>query len=313
SAILLMDEPFAALDAQTRELMQAELLRIWNAAKKTVLFVTHQIDEAVYLSDRVVVMAARPGKVIADIEIDLPRPRPLSVKRTPSAIWKARVTDIGAGTLWPHVATSLEEFAIGFIVSLAIAIPLGLAIGWFRRIDYLLNGLLAALNATPNVALIPLIILVAGIGFESKVIVVFLSTFFAVVVTTFTGVQWIARRRLDTTRRFGGSRWLAFRTVALPSTTPYILSGVRIGAGRALVGVVSAEFISANQGLGFYIGFFGTFLDTARVMLGIVLFGIFGVVLGELLRVVEHRFAVWRPELPRSLHALPPSTSSVCP
>jgi len=63
--------------------------------------------------------------------------------------------------------------------------------------------------------------------------------------------------------------------------------------------VVSAEFISANQGLGFYIGFFGTFLDTARVMLGIVLFGIFGVVLGELLRVVEHRFDVWRPELHR--------------
>src|SRR5436309_1954559 len=79
----IQDGPFAALDAQTRELMQAELLGIWNAAKKTVLFVTHQIDEAVYLSDRVVVMAARPGKVIADIEIDLPRPRPLSVKRTP--------------------------------------------------------------------------------------------------------------------------------------------------------------------------------------------------------------------------------------
>jgi len=83
SAILLMDEPFAALDAQTREVMQAELLRIWNAARKTVLFVTHQIDEAVYLSDRVVVMAARPGRVIADIAIDLPRPRALEVKRTP--------------------------------------------------------------------------------------------------------------------------------------------------------------------------------------------------------------------------------------
>ena len=81
--ILLMDEPFAALDAQTRELMQAELLRIWNAARKTVLFVTHQIDEAVYLSDRVVVMAARPGRIIADVRIGLPRPRKLEVKRTP--------------------------------------------------------------------------------------------------------------------------------------------------------------------------------------------------------------------------------------
>jgi NitT/TauT family transport system ATP-binding protein len=83
SRVLLMDEPFAALDAQTRELMQAELLRIWNAARKTVLFVTHQIDEAVYLSDRVLVMTARPGRIVADVRIELPRPRVLDVKRTP--------------------------------------------------------------------------------------------------------------------------------------------------------------------------------------------------------------------------------------
>ena len=83
SAILLMDEPFASLDAQTRELMQAELLRIWNAAKKTVIFVTHQVDEAVYLSDRVVVMSPRPGRILADIHIELPRPRSLDIKRTP--------------------------------------------------------------------------------------------------------------------------------------------------------------------------------------------------------------------------------------
>jgi NitT/TauT family transport system ATP-binding protein len=82
--ILLMDEPFAALDAQTRELMQAELLRIWSEARKTVLFITHQIDEAIYLSDRVLVMSARPGRLLADIPIDLPRPRDLRVKRTPA-------------------------------------------------------------------------------------------------------------------------------------------------------------------------------------------------------------------------------------
>ena len=81
-SVLLMDEPFAALDSQTREIMQAELLRIWDAAQKTVLFVTHQIDEAVYLSDRVVVLTVRPGRIKAMIEIDLPRPRNLEVKRT---------------------------------------------------------------------------------------------------------------------------------------------------------------------------------------------------------------------------------------
>jgi len=91
--VLLMDEPFAALDAQTREVMQGELLRIWEQRRKTVLFVTHQIDEAVYLSDRVIVFSARPGRVRKDLKIDLPRPRPLSIKRSPEflelvdAIW----------------------------------------------------------------------------------------------------------------------------------------------------------------------------------------------------------------------------------
>jgi NitT/TauT family transport system ATP-binding protein len=92
--VLLMDEPFAALDAQTRELMQSELLRIWRAQRKTVLFVTHQIDEAVYLADRVVVMTSQPGQVKAVLDVDIPRPRDLSVKRTPpflelvDEIWK---------------------------------------------------------------------------------------------------------------------------------------------------------------------------------------------------------------------------------
>jgi NitT/TauT family transport system ATP-binding protein len=84
--ILLMDEPFASLDAQTREIMQAELLRIWQQSRKTVVFITHQISEAVFLSDRVLVMSARPGRILADIPIDLDRPRDLHVKRSPTFV-----------------------------------------------------------------------------------------------------------------------------------------------------------------------------------------------------------------------------------
>jgi NitT/TauT family transport system ATP-binding protein len=80
--VLLMDEPFASLDSQTREVMQGELLRIWNAKHKTVLFVTHQIEEAVFLSDRIIVLSSRPGQVKDVVEVDLPRPRSMSVKRT---------------------------------------------------------------------------------------------------------------------------------------------------------------------------------------------------------------------------------------
>ena len=92
--VLLMDEPFAALDAQTREFMQAELLKIWTQAKKTVLFITHQINEAVYLADRVIVMSARPGRVKGTFNIPFDRPRGLGLKRDPrfleleDAIWK---------------------------------------------------------------------------------------------------------------------------------------------------------------------------------------------------------------------------------
>ena len=99
-AILLMDEPFAALDAQTREIMQRELLAVWRQTNKTVLFVTHQINEAIYLADRAIVFSARPSRVKAAVPIRLPRPRPLSVKRTPAfleyeeLIWKLMEDEI---------------------------------------------------------------------------------------------------------------------------------------------------------------------------------------------------------------------------
>ena len=105
--ILLMDEPFAALDAQTREIMQAELLRIWRGNRKTVLFVTHQIDEAVYLADRVVVMTSRPGQIKAVLRVDIPRPRDLSVKRT------AQFTGL-IDIIWGMIEQEVKRASSGF-------------------------------------------------------------------------------------------------------------------------------------------------------------------------------------------------------
>ncbi len=103
--VLLMDEPFSALDAQTREIMQAELTRIWSSGRKTVLFITHQIDEAVYLSDRVVVFSRRPGRIHEIVAVDLPRPRALPLKRSPEfvayvdRIWKLIEDDVRQSVL----------------------------------------------------------------------------------------------------------------------------------------------------------------------------------------------------------------------
>ena len=103
--ILLMDEPFSSLDAQTREIMQTELMRIWEEGRKTVLFVTHQIDEAVFLSDRVLVFARRPGRLRESVAIELPRPRSLAIKRTREFvqyvdhIWRLIEDDVRASVI----------------------------------------------------------------------------------------------------------------------------------------------------------------------------------------------------------------------
>ncbi|MCA0058124.1 MULTISPECIES: ABC transporter ATP-binding protein [unclassified Mesorhizobium] len=93
-AILLLDEPFGALDNQTRGLMQELLLGIWERRKKTVLFVTHDIEEAIFMASRVVVMTARPGRIKSDVTIDLPHPRHYTLKTSPEfSVLKARLTE----------------------------------------------------------------------------------------------------------------------------------------------------------------------------------------------------------------------------
>ena len=115
--VLLMDEPFASLDAQTRELMQAELLRIWSEERKTVLFITHQIDEAVYLADRVIVFSGRPATVKAAVHVDIPRPRPLAVKRQPEVlrhveeIWRLIEEEV-RGAMWIPKGGGKQEEAL---------------------------------------------------------------------------------------------------------------------------------------------------------------------------------------------------------
>jgi ABC-type nitrate/sulfonate/bicarbonate transport system permease component len=220
-----------------------------------------------------------------------------SLLSAPTLIWTAAVKDFGSGAMWPHLGTSLTEYLYGFGAALAFGVPLGLAIGTFSRLNAFLSVLLFGIYSTPKAAVAPLIILVLGIGLESKVVLVFLLAFFSIIVSTMAGVQAANERHHDIARSFGASPWLEFRSVILPSTVPFVLTGIRIASGRALVGVVVAEELAANQGIGFYIDFFGTFLDTSRVMLGIVLLGGFGIVLGELVRRIEKRFEVWRPEI----------------
>jgi NitT/TauT family transport system ATP-binding protein len=110
--VLLMDEPFGALDAQIRQVMGSELLKIWERGRKTILFVTHDIDEAIYLADRIIVMSASPGRVIADIKVTLSRPRPLEIRNDAmftayrQRLWDLLAEQVLASNTWEQPAAA---------------------------------------------------------------------------------------------------------------------------------------------------------------------------------------------------------------
>jgi ABC-type nitrate/sulfonate/bicarbonate transport system permease component len=220
-----------------------------------------------------------------------------AVLSSPTLIVTAASRDIASGAIWPHLQLSATEYVLGFLIALIAGIPLGLAIGLFRRLNYLIDPWLSAIYATPTVALVPLIILIAGIGLESKVIVVVLEAIFVITVSAMAGVHAADAAYHDVAQSFKASPWVRFRTVTLPASVPFILTGARLGTGRALVGVVVAEFLASNGGIGFYISLNGALLQTARVYFGILLLGVLGVALGEAVRVFERRFESWRPAI----------------
>lgn len=215
----------------------------------------------------------------------------------PSIIATTFVEDLLNGVIIGHLRVSAEYYLIGLGLALATGIPLGLAFGMFRRLNYIFDPWLSAIYATPTIALVPLIVIIFGLGVGAKVFIVWLEAIFVIVVSVIGGVRAADQRHLDLAKSFGASAWLRFKSVILPTSVPFILTGVRLGATRAIVGMVVAEFFASNSGIGFYINFSGTILRTDRVYVGIIILGIMGIAIGELIRRAELRFERWRPAI----------------
>jgi NitT/TauT family transport system ATP-binding protein len=364
--ILLMDEPFAAVDMQTRELLQEELLRIWNTTETTVLFVTHSVEEAVYLGDRVIVMAARPGRIRADVVIDLPRPRyatdvkssprfgelcgrlremlreekappkpkaevkpprrerkfqltdyPNAVRVTsllltlalwewygrgvdpifmsyPTAIVAAVPNMIAKGELQRALLLTLQGLSAGFVLAVVFGIVIGLLMGRYRLFDYLLDVQISALYSTPNVALIPLLILWFGLGMTSKIAIVFLAAFFPIIVNTYGGVRNVSRGLVEIAQAEGASEAQIFGKIILPASLPFIMAGIRLAVGRAVVGMVVAEMFTAMTGLGGAIVYYSNAFATDKLFVVIILLALLGVALTEGVKFLEVRLAPWK-------------------
>ena len=215
----------------------------------------------------------------------------------PSFIWKAAVQLFGSGEIWNDLYVSGVEFAWGYVLSVVVAIPFGIAVGWYKKMAYLFDPFVNAMNATPRVALLPLVIIWLGIGILSKVGIIFLGAVFPLLINTRDGVKTTPANLLNAARSFGASEWQIFRNVVLPSTVPFILTGLRLAVGRALIGVMVGELYAATAGIGFMITVAGATFQTDKVFVGVLIFAISGMLGMEALSRIEHHFDKWRPRV----------------
>jgi ABC-type nitrate/sulfonate/bicarbonate transport system permease component len=215
---------------------------------------------------------------------------------SPSAIARSAVDWVAEGSIWNDLYVSGMEFVIGFALAIVIGIPFGILLGWYRTFNYIFEPFVFALNATPRVALVPLLIIWFGIGLWSKVAIVFLGAFFPLVLNAYAGVRTTEETLLRAARSFGANDWQIFRTITLPSSVPFVLAGLRVGLGHALVGIVIGELVAATAGIGYEMAIAGATFQTARLFVGILMITIFGVLMTGVIGYVERRFDAWRPQ-----------------
>jgi NitT/TauT family transport system permease protein len=213
----------------------------------------------------------------------------------PSLIFNAAVQLFGSGEIYNDLYVSGIELFWGYFLSALVAIPFGIAIGWYKKVAYIFDPFVNAMNATPRVALLPLVIIWLGIGILSKVGIIFLGAVFPILINARDGVKTTPLNLLTAARSFGASEWMIFKTVVFPSTVPFILSGLRLGLGRAIVGVMVGELYAATAGIGFMITVAGATFQTDKVFVGVLIFALTGMIGMELLGRIEKRFSSWRP------------------
>lgn len=215
---------------------------------------------------------------------------------SPTRVLAAGRELFGTGEIWKDIEASGSAFLWGYLLSIAVGVPLGLAMGQWRRVDLALGPIVDAFNAVPRITLLPLIVIWAGIGLWSKIAVVFLGAVIPMTIYTLAGARTSEARFLRVARSFGASRLKIFTSLVLPGVVPFLFTGLKYAAGRALLGVVVGELYASTAGLGHMIAQAGNALETDVVFLGVLLFTATGLVIVGVLDAAERWFERWRPE-----------------
>jgi NitT/TauT family transport system permease protein len=215
----------------------------------------------------------------------------------PSAIAEAFWELLITGQLWSALYESLRPFVIGYALAIVVGVPLGLFIGGFRAAEAALGLYITAGYAMPLVALVPLLILWLGLGFAVKVAVIFLMALFPICINTWLGVTAVPKTLIEVGKSFVAPDTVILRRIILPATLPYIMAGIRLAVGRAVVGMVIAEFFTTISGLGAVIINSANNFDTATMFVPIIILMMIAIGLNWLIGFVERWVAPWQAEI----------------
>jgi len=224
-------------------------------------------------------------EVLADVHVIDTRFFP-----APSSIFGTFAKLLRTGDLETNTWVSLVRLFWGFVLGAIPALAIGLTMGLYRPIRMLVEPLVLGTYPVPKSAILPLILLIFGLGESSKIVMVAIGVFYPVVINTMSGVLQIPKIYLDVGHNFGASRWEMFRTIALPGALPFIMTGVKLGAGMGLILIAIAEMIGAQSGLGFMIWNAWTILSVNTMYVGLITIALIGfaltIALNELERVL---------------------------
>src|SRR5271170_4221439 len=215
----------------------------------------------------------------------------------PSAIFAAFVELVRNGKLGTALVQSLQPFAVGFSAAIVIGVPLGLVIGRFWITEAALGILVTGGYAMPLVALVPLLILWFGLGFAVKAAIIFLMSVFPICINTWLGVKSVPKSLIEVGRSLVAPNSVILRRIVLPASLPYIMAGIRLAVGRAVVGMVIAEFFTTISGLGAIIITSANNFDTATMFVPIIVLMILAVGLNALIGAFERFVAPWQAEI----------------
>ncbi|TDF93223.1 ABC transporter permease [Paenibacillus piri] len=211
----------------------------------------------------------------------------------PSKIMKSMWQFTLNGVVFRHLMISMIEVGVGFIIAL-IGIPIGLALGYWRKLDYAFDPIIIALYTTPIVALTPLFILWFGLGTLSKIMMVFTMSIFPILINTMAGVKTTEASLLKAARSYGANELQIFREVIFPSSLSYIITGIRLGIGRAMIAMVVAEMLASTQGIGYAIRHASELFKTGEYLGYVAVLMVLSVLLNQLLKLLERKISPWR-------------------